>query len=71
MWGGKIYARIIEDRFCRVTEGPTDDEQWGFKSGRVRRSDLHSESREKKDKVYVGFVVLDKVYDRPNREALW
>ena len=28
-------------------------------------------NQEKKCKVYVGFIGLEKVYDRVNREALW
>ena len=32
---GKIYAGILVDRVRRVTEGLTDDEQDGFRSGRV------------------------------------
>ena len=30
----KIYAGILVDRFLRVTEGLTDDEQWDFRSER-------------------------------------
>ena len=35
------------------------------------RSDLLPKSREKKYRAYVGFVDLEKAYDRVNREALW
>ena len=31
---GKIYAGILEDRVHRVTDGLTDGEQGGFRSGR-------------------------------------
>ena len=32
---GKIYVGILVDRVRRVTEGLIDDEQGGFKSGKV------------------------------------
>ena len=32
---GKIYARILIDRVCRVTRSLIDDEQGGFREGRV------------------------------------
>ena len=32
---GKIYARILIDRVCRMTRGLIDDEQDGFREGRV------------------------------------
>ena len=31
---GKIYAGILVDRVCRVTEGLIDDEQGGFREGK-------------------------------------
>ena len=31
---GKIYAEILMDRVCRVTEGLIDDDQWDFRSVR-------------------------------------
>ena len=39
-------------------------------------SDLHTKqicekAREKKLRVYMGFIDLEKAYDRINREALW
>ena len=44
----------------------------GFRAGRVCVSDLYNKSDIKeKNKLYVGFIGLEKVYDRFNREALW
>ena len=55
---GKIYARILVDRVRRVTVGLMDDDQGVFRAG-----------REKERRVYVGFIELEKGYDRVNREA--
>ena len=32
---------------------------------------IYEKAREKKRRVYVGFIDLEKAYDRVNREALW
>ena len=32
---------------------------------------IGEKAREKKRRVYVGFIDLEKAYDRVNREALW
>ena len=32
---------------------------------------IDEKAREKKRRVYVGFIDLEKAYDRVNREALW
>ena len=32
---------------------------------------IGEKAREKKCSVYVGFIDLEKAYDRVNREALW
>ena len=50
----KIYAGILVDRVCKVTEGLIDD----------------NKAQEKNCKVYVGVMELEKPYDRVNREAL-
>ena len=58
-----------------MIEGLIDDEQGGFREGRgVRRSDLHTKGigekeRDKKLNV-LGFIDLEKTYDKVNREAL-
>ena len=57
--------------------GLIDDVQGGFRAGRgcVDQSftlkQIGKKSREKKRRVYVGFMDLEKAYDRVNREALW
>ena len=38
---GKIYARILADSVCKVTEGLIDDEQGRFRTWRGCRSHLH------------------------------
>ena len=73
----KIYARIQVDRVHRVTEGLTDDEQGGFRGGKgcidqiFTLRQIGEKAWEKKCRVYVGFMDLEKTYDRVNREALW
>ena len=57
--------------------GLIDDEQGDFRAGRgyvdqifILR-EICEEAREKKCRVYLGFIDLEKAYDRVNREALW
>ena len=38
---------------------------------RLDLKQIGEKAREKKRRVYVGFIDLEKVYDRVNREALW
>ena len=74
---GKIYAGIIVDRVRKVTEGLIYDEEGGFRAERecvdhiLTIQQIGEKPREKKRRVYVGFVGLEKAYDRVNREALW
>ena len=60
----------------RVTGGLIDDEQEDFRAGRgcvdqvFTRKEIGEKARGKKGRVYVGFIDLEKAYDRFNREAL-
>ena len=45
-----------------MTEGLIDGKQGGFRHVRKHR---------RKNIVYMGFIDLEKAYDRVNREALW
>ena len=60
-----------------MNEGLIDDEQGGFKSGRgsvhqiFTLKHIGEEAQEKKRRVYMGLIYLEKAYDRVNREALW
>ena len=60
-----------------MTDSFTDDEQGGFRAGRgcvyqiFTQKQTGEKAREKKCRVYVGFMDLEKAYDRVNREALW
>ena len=53
-----------------------DDEQWGFRAGSrcadkiFKLKQIGEKAREKKCRVYVGFIDLEKVFDRVNRKAL-
>ena len=74
---GKICAGILVDRFCRVIGGLIDNEQGDFRTRRrcvdqiFTLKQIGVKAREKKRRVYVGFIDLQKAYDRVNREALW
>ena len=66
---GKIYARILVDRVRKMTECLIEDEQGRFK---VRRCvDQIGEKHRRKNVVNVGFMDLEKGYDRVNRKAQW
>ena len=69
---GKVYAGILVDRVCRVTEHLIDDEQRRFQlwKGCVVQIFTLKEVSEKKRRVYIGLMDLE-VYDRVNREPLW
>ena len=48
-----------------------DDEQWGFRADKIfKLKQIGEKAREKKCRVYVGFIDLEKVFDRVNRKAL-
>ena len=74
---GKIYAGILVGRVRRVTRGLIDDEQEGFKAGKGCVDQIFTlkqtgeKAREKKCRVYMGFVDLEKAFERVNKEALW
>ena len=53
--------------------GLTDDEKGGFRAGRGCVDQIFTLKKigEKKRRMYVGSIDLEKVYDRINREALW
>ena len=67
---GKIYAGILGDRICRVTEGLIDGEHVGFRSGRgcvdqiFALKQIGGKPEEKRRRVYVGFMDMEKAYDR-------
>ena len=74
---GKIYAGNLVNRVRRVTGGLIDDEQGRFRAGRgyvdqiFTLKQIGKEAREKKRRGYMGFINLERVYDRVNRQALW
>ena len=73
---GKIYVWILVDRVRKVTEGWIHDEEGGFRTGKgcvnqiFTLKQIGEKGRVKKFGEYVGFVDLEKAYDRVNREAL-
>ena len=60
-----------------MTEGLIDDVQGGFRARRgcvdqiFTLKQIGEEERDKKCRVYVSFMYLEKAYDWVNREALW
>ena len=64
----KIYAGILVDRVRRVAGDLIDDEQRGFRPTRgcvdqiFTLKQMVEKAREKKRKVYVGFLDLEKAY---------
>ena len=74
---GKIYAGILVHRVPKVTECLIDDKQYGFRAGRrcidqiFTLKQIGEKAWEKKCRVYVDFIDLEKAYDKVNKEALW
>ena len=60
-----------------MTVGLIDDEQGGFRGGSwcvdqiFTLKQIGEKAREKKCRGHLGFIDLEKTYDRINREALW
>ena len=73
---GKICSGILVDRVHNVTEGLIDYEQGGFRAGRgcidqiFTLSQKGEKAQDKKPRVYVGFMDLEKAYDRVNKEVI-
>ena len=57
---------ILVDRFCKVAEGLIDDEQRGFRAGRVcldqifTLKQIDEKAREKKCEVFVSYMSFEK-----------
>ena len=60
-----------------MTESFIDDEQEGFRAGSecvdhiFTVKEIVEKGQENKCRVYMGFMDLEKAYDKVNREALW
>ena len=74
---GKIYVGLLVGRVRRVTRDLIDDDQGGYRAGRGCVDQIFTlkhtgeKAREKKRRVYVGFIDLEKAYDRVNMKVLW
>ena len=74
---GKVHGRILKRLVVENSEGQVGEEQSGFRKGRswadqifVLRQ-LCEKMKEKGKRVWVEFMVLEKAYDRVDRDALW
>ena len=74
---GKVYGRILIERVIENSEGQIGEEQSGFRKGRscadqifVLRQ-LCEKMKQKKRRVCIAFMDLEKAYDRVDREAMW
>ena len=60
-----------------MNRGLIEDDQGGFRAGRgcvdqiFTLKQIGEKAREKKSRLYVGFIDSEKVYDRINREKKW
>ena len=74
---GKIYVGILVYRVHRVNGSLIDDEQGCFRAGMgcvdqiFILKQIGEKPQERKRKVYMGFIDLEKLYNRVNRVALW
>ena len=74
---GKVYGRILIERVIENSEGQVGEEQSGFRKGRSCADQIFvlrqvcEKMKEKKRKVWVAFMDLEKAYDRVDREAMW
>ena len=74
---GKVYGRILIDRVIEQSEGQIGEEQSGFRKGRscadqifVLRQ-LSEKLLEKKRRLFVAFMDLEKAYDKVERDGMW
>ena len=65
---GKMYARILKDLLIMSKMALL---QGGVVDQIITLKKIGQKARKKKYRVYVGFIDLEKVYYRDNREALW
>ena len=68
---GKIYADVLVDKVCRVTEELIDDEQVGFRTGKVFVDQIFT-LQQKDEKAWekkYGFCGLEKAYYSINSES--
>ena len=76
---GKIFSAILNERLCKwiEKEGVLGEEQNGFRVDRRAEDNMfiinEMIERKKKDgsKLYLGFLDIEKAYDRVSREVLY
>ena len=74
---GKVYGRILIERVIENSEGQIGGEQSGFRKGRSCADQIFvlrqvcEKMKEKKKRVWIAFMDLEKAYDRVDRDAMW
>ena len=74
---GKVYASIIEKRIRQLTEGKLGENQAGFRRNRGCQDQIFAlrqiieKSWEYNKDLYLGFVDLEKAYDKVPRHSMF
>ena len=75
---GKVFSAVLNDRLCKWVEraGVLGEEQNGFRVDRRAEDNMFvvnemiEEKKRDGGKLYLGFLDIEKAYDRVNRERL-
>ncbi|CAG4935954.1 unnamed protein product [Parnassius apollo] len=74
---GKLYAKVLNERAMKETDGKIWDVQAGFRKGMGCTDQVFSmrmiaeKFLAKNQKVFCAFMDLEKAYDRVDRDLLW
>jgi hypothetical protein len=74
---GKVYGSVLIEEVKRITDEKIGEEQGGFRKGRgcidqiFGVNQIIEKKLERQKELCVGFIDLEKGYDRVNREKMW
>ena len=74
---GKVCRRILIDRVNEHSEGQIGEEQGGFRKARSCADQIFvlrqvsEKMTEKKRRLFVAFMDLEKAYDKVDRDGMW